>query len=61
LPKKYGVPAIVIASLVGLSRVHLGVHYLSDVIGGIIFAYISVRIAEYLIQKYYPQNLENDI
>ena len=61
LPKKYGVSAIVIASLVGLSRVHLGVHYLSDVIGGIIFAYISVRIAEHLIQKYYPQNLENDI
>ena len=61
LPKKYGVPAIVIASLVGLSRVHLGVHYLSDVIGGIIFAYISERIAEYIVQRYHSQGIESDI
>ena len=61
LPQKFGVPALIIASLVGLSRVQLGVHYLSDVIGGIICAYIAVRIAEFIIQRYYPQNLENDI
>ena len=52
LPKKYGVPAIIIAILVGLSRVQLGVHYLSDVVGGIACAYIAVRIAEHLISKY---------
>ena len=53
LPQKFGVPAIIIASLLGLSRVQLGVHYLSDVIGGIVCAYIAVRIAEHLIEKYY--------
>ena len=61
LPKKYGIPAIIIASFVGLSRVHLGVHYLSDVIGGIIFAYVSTRIAEYLVSKYHPNRMENDM
>lgn len=61
LPKKYGIPAIIIASFVGISRVHLGVHYLSDVIGGVIFAYISTRIAEYVVNKYHPQNIETDI
>jgi undecaprenyl-diphosphatase len=61
LPKKYGIPAIIIASFVGLSRVQLGVHYLSDVIGGIIFAYISTRIAEYLVYKYHSNRIENDI
>ena len=53
LPKQFGIPAIIVASLVGLSRIQLGVHYLSDVIGGIISAYIAVRIAEHLIEKYY--------
>ena len=61
LPKKYGVLAIIIASLVGASRVHLGVHYLSDVIGGIIFAYVSVRLAEYFVTKYHTQSIESDI
>lgn len=49
LPKKYGVLAICIASLVGVSRVYLGVHYLSDVIGGIVVAYVAVKFAERIV------------
>jgi undecaprenyl-diphosphatase len=32
--KGVGVPALILAALIGLSRVYTGEHYLSDVIGG---------------------------
>lgn len=34
--KKWGVPALVLAALVSLSRLYVGVHYPSDVLGGIV-------------------------
>ncbi|MEQ8196949.1 MAG: phosphatase PAP2 family protein, partial [Clostridiaceae bacterium] len=40
LPKKYGIPAMVLAFLIGLSRLYLGVHYPSDVISGAIIGTI---------------------
>ena len=35
-PKKYGVPALVLAFLIGLSRLYVGVHYPTDVLGGMV-------------------------
>lgn len=35
LPKKYGVPAVVLASLIALSRLYIGVHYPTDVLAGV--------------------------
>lgn len=57
LPKKYSVVAIVVASLVGVSRVYLGVHYLSDVLGGIIVAYFASRVAESVVRKFFSQSV----
>lgn len=34
LPKKFGVPALILAFLIGFSRLYVGVHYPSDVLGG---------------------------
>lgn len=36
LPKKYGVPAVVIAVVISLSRLYVGVHYPTDVLAGFI-------------------------
>ncbi len=48
MPKKYGVPALIAAMLIALSRLYVGVHYPSDVIAGIftgtLYAVITVTI-----------------
>lgn len=53
LPQKYGIPAIVIATLVGVSRIYLGVHYSSDVVGGVMVAYAASQIAGFIVPKFY--------
>lgn len=40
-PKKYGVPAVILAVLIGLSRIYVGVHYPTDVLGGLAVAIVS--------------------
>lgn len=45
LPKKIGVPALILAFLIGFSRLYIGVHYPSDVLGG---ALIGTGIALFI-------------
>ncbi len=42
LPRKYGIPAMILAVFIGISRLYVGVHYPSDVLGG---AVIGTAIA----------------
>ena len=48
MPKKYGVPALIVATLIAFSRLYVGVHYPFDVIAGVltgtIYAVITVAI-----------------
>lgn len=57
LPKKYGVPLVIFAILMGLSRLYVGVHYPSDVICG---AIIGILIAIIIRKLYYYFN-KNDL
>lgn len=51
LPGKYGVPLFVLAILISFSRLYVGVHFPSDVLGGIIIGLGSGMLTEVLVNK----------
>lgn len=59
--KKWGVAALVLAGLIGFSRIYVGVHYLTDVIGGALVgmfaAWLSYRLIGVIVDKI--QNRKN--
>lgn len=55
LPKKYHIPAIILAVLISLSRLYVGVHYPTDVIGGAIVGTIAAEISYRGLKKYAPK------
>lgn len=56
--KKYGIPAFILAFLIGISRIYVHVHYPTDIIGGIIVGIVGGLIATILIDKLlYPKVL----
>lgn len=52
LPKKFGIPALTLAGLMGFSRLYLGVHYPSDVLGGAIIGSLIAIILWKLFEGY---------
>lgn len=51
MSKKFGVPAIILAVLIGISRMYLGVHYPTDVIFGAISGIIIALTCDYIIKS----------
>ena len=51
LPKKYGLSAIILAVLIGFSRLYVGVHYPTDVLGGLIIGLGSSALVYFLYKK----------
>jgi undecaprenyl-diphosphatase len=49
-PKLYGVPVLVLAFLIALSRLYVGVHYPSDVLFGMISGYALSWLAEIIVK-----------
>ena len=51
VPKKVGIPALILAALVALSRLYVGVHYPTDIIAGCLIGFMCSVWAYYLVQK----------
>ena len=45
-PRKYGIAAIVLAMLISLSRLYVGVHYPTDVLGGVAAGILLMWLAD---------------
>lgn len=58
LPRKYGIPAIVLAALISLSRIYVGVHYPSDILAGVLSGTLIALATVKLAQKF--QNKKNN-
>lgn len=50
-PKKYGVPAILLATLIALSRLYVGAHYPTDVLAGVAIAIALAELCLHLLPK----------
>lgn len=60
MKKRYGISAIVLASLIALSRLYVGVHYPSDVLGGFVVATL-IAVATVEISKPVSKTLEKKL
>lgn len=52
LPKPYGSAALVLAALIALSRLYVGVHYPTDVLGGLLVGIVASVLTCCLGEKY---------
>ena len=50
--KRWGIPALILATLISLSRLYVAVHYPSDVVVGIIIGIAFSYIGEWLLKRF---------
>lgn len=55
IPKKWGIAALILATLIALSRLYVGVHYPTDVLGGLVIGLFSGwagwKLEEVIVKK----------
>lgn len=54
-PKKYSVPVLLLAVLISLSRLYVGVHYPTDILGGILIGTACGIASTLLVRKIYTK------
>lgn len=56
LPKRYGVPAVLLALWISLSRLYVGVHYPTDVLMGIAIGSACALLSCWLLRRWNQKN-----
>lgn len=51
LPKKFGIPLVILAAMIAFSRLYVGVHYPTDVLAGLLIGLFAAWAAQHM-QKY---------
>ncbi len=51
LPKKFGIPLVILAAMIAFSRLYVGVHYFTDVLAGLLIGLFAAWAARHM-QKY---------
>lgn len=54
-PRKYSIPALILAILISLSRLYVGVHYPTDVLGGLLVGVLAAELAIRGLKKFFPK------
>ncbi|MDD2980226.1 MAG: phosphatase PAP2 family protein [Hespellia sp.] len=62
-PRKFGIPALILATMIAFSRLYVGVHYPTDVIAGILIGLFSAWAAATILKniKKKRQQYQNEI
>ena len=50
-PKKYRLPVCILAVLISLSRLYVGVHYPTDILGGAVIGILCGLLAAWIVKK----------
>lgn len=58
LPKKWGVPALVLAVLIALSRLYVGVHYPTDVLAGVVIGILVAEAGVAIVRKLFAARVK---
>ncbi|MDE5910364.1 MAG: phosphatase PAP2 family protein [Lachnospiraceae bacterium] len=56
LPKKFGIPILILAILISFSRLYVGVHYPTDVLAGAVTGIICSCLGEWLVNQIQKRN-----
>lgn len=56
--KRYGIPAVIIAALIGFSRMYLYVHFLTDVLLGALIGIALGMLVYFIYQKFLDKRLK---
>ncbi len=59
LPKRYGIPAIILATFISLSRLYVGVHYPTDVLFGVISGILCAMLAMHVVRRLQKKDIHN--